>query len=132
MGGQARRAAVGGTNLYGVGAGLLGGLGDALGWPVFVITMILTVPPPSPPSFFSSCPPRSSARPASSLAPPARSHGRWGLQGNVSGLASGEWVGTSSGARAWMAAGLLLLLAAVRSPATPGHWRWGRSRPRSL
>lgn len=65
----------GGNVIYGIGSNKLGELGDAVGWPVFIVSMVVT--------------------------------------GNASGALTGEWEGTSSGSKAWMVVGNLILVAGV-------------------
>ena len=62
-------------NLYGVGAGLLGPLGDAVGWPLFVIVMILVPRPPCGPTETQCNPSQHSARSAAAIRSHALKHG---------------------------------------------------------
>ena len=65
----------GGNVIYGIGSNMLGDLGDAVGWPVFIVSMVVT--------------------------------------GNASGALTGEWKGTSSGSKAWMFVGNIVLAVGV-------------------
>eukprot|EP01043_Picozoa_sp_COSAG02_P006604 COSAG02_NODE_190_length_30025_cov_22.989875_2_plen_219_part_00 len=65
----------GGNVIYGIGSNMLGELGDAVGWPVFIVSMVVT--------------------------------------GNVSGMLTGEWEGTSSGSKMWMVVGNIILAIGV-------------------